>query len=281
VKTLTSGHGLLESPRWHEGRLWFADWTAGRILTVDDQGTCTTMVEHRSLPLCFDFLPDGDLVLVSGPEHAVLRLQSGRLVSYAGLDHLSPYGANDIVIDARGNTYVNNVNFDFASGPPARTVAPGFIALVTPDGQARVVADGLAFPNGMAVTDDGATLVVAESYRQRLTAYDIHRDGTLSSPRTWADLGDHAPDGIAADADGAVWYADVPHQLCARVAEGGKQLDRVGLDRGGFACALGGPESDPTLFVVAAKWPGAENLMTHTDWDGTVFAVPAPSGRAR
>ena len=131
-------------------------------------------------------------------------------------------------------------------------------------GTARVVADDLAFPNGMAVTADNATLIVAESYRHRLTAFDIDADGSLSNRRVWADLGSHSPDGICLDRDGAAWYADVGDRCCVRVAEGGEVLQRVQLDRGAFACMLGGTKGT-TLFVVAAHWPGPQRLMDYTE----------------
>jgi sugar lactone lactonase YvrE len=279
METLIAGLGLLESPRWHDGRLWFSDWTAGVIRSITGSGQVRAVLEHHSLPMCFDFLPDQPtdrgLVLTSGPRRAVLRFRDGALSRYADLSELSPHGPNDIVIDGRGNAYVNNVNFDFAAGPPTGDPAPGFVALVH-DGHARVVADDLAFPNGMAVTGDNATLIVAESYRHRLTAFDIGADGALSNRRTWAELGTHSPDGICLDGDGAAWYADVGDRCCVRVAEGGQVLDRVQLDRGAFACVLGGDDGR-TLFVVAAHWPGPQNLARHTEWDGVVLAVPAPA----
>jgi sugar lactone lactonase YvrE len=138
-------------------------------------------------------------------------------------------------------------------------VAPGIIALVTPDGVARQVADDVAFPNGMIVTPDGATLIVAESYGKRLTAFDIAANGDLSNRRVWADLGDGFPDGICLDAENAIWYADVPNQRCVRVRAGGEVLQTIRLDRGCFACALGGPEMR-TLFIIAAEWGGAASM---------------------
>jgi sugar lactone lactonase YvrE len=217
------------------------------------------------------------MVVASGPEQAILRGCPGKaLTRYADLSALSPYGSNDIVADGRGNVYVNNVNFDFAAGPPDGDPAPGFVALVTRDGQARVVAEDLSFPNGMAVTADNSTLIVAESYRHRLTAFDIGADGSLANRRLWADVGGHSPDGICLDADGAAWYADVGDQCCVRVGEGGEILNRVQLDRGAFACMLGGDDGS-TLFVLAAHWPGAEHFLDQTAWDGTVFSAPAPT----
>jgi sugar lactone lactonase YvrE len=274
VEILTSGFGLVESPRWHDGRLWFSDWTGGQIVAVDDAGTTEVVVEHESLPMCFDFLPDGRLVLVSNREQALLTLEGdGSLTPYADLTPLSSYGCNDIVVDGRGLVFVNSPNFDFMSGPPEGHVQPGVVGVVTPDGVARVVAEDVAFPNGMAVTADGSTLVVADSYRHQLVGFTLADEGSLSERRIWADLGDHNPDGICVDAEGAAWYADVPHQVCVRVAEGGQVLETVDLDRGGFACMLGG-DAGPALYIVAAVWPGAAGLMTHTDWDGQVLRQP-------
>ncbi|MDX6359804.1 MAG: hypothetical protein QOH37_2858 [Nocardioidaceae bacterium] len=275
MDVLCSGFGLVESPRWHEGRLWFSDWTGGRIVAVDDAGATEVVVEHQSLPMCFDFLPDGRLLLVSNQEGALLTLEAdGTLTTYADLAPLSPFGCNDIVVSGRGFAFVNSPNFDFASGPPEGDVQPGLVGVVAPDRSVRVVAEDLAFPNGMAIAADGRTLVVADSYRHHLVGFRIADDGSLTGRRVWADLGDAAPDGICLDADGTAWYADVPHQCCVRVAEGGRVLDRVDLDRGAFACMLGGGDS-PALYVVAAVWPGAAGLMTHTDWDGQVLRFPA------
>jgi sugar lactone lactonase YvrE len=166
-----------------------------------------------------------------------------------------------------------------AGPPPAGDLAPGFIALVTPDGRSRVVAEDLAFPNGMAVTPDNATLVVAESHRNRLTAFDIGTDGALSGRRVWADLGSGAPDGICIDAEAAVWYADVPNKHCVRVREGGEVAQTVELDRGAFACMLGGDDGT-TLFIVAARWPGMAAITAETQWDGQVLSTPVATPAA-
>ena len=162
---------------------------------------------------------------------------------------MSPFPWNEIAVDGRGNAYVNNIGFAFPGGEPAA----GIVGLVDADGTYRQVADDVWFPNGMAITPDGSTLIVAESYGNRLTAFTIDPDGDLSDRRIWADLGDAAPDGICLDADGAVWYADVPHRCCVRVVEGGEVRQRFDLDRGCFSVALGGPQGR-TLFLVAAEW---------------------------
>jgi sugar lactone lactonase YvrE len=278
VDVLCHDLGLVESPRWHDGRLWFSDWIAGKIIAVDDEGASQVMVSHSSLPLCFDFLPDGRPLLVSNQAVALLSVEDdGSLATYADLSALSRFGFNDIVVDGRGNGYINSGNFEFAAGPPEGTVQPGFVALVRPDRSVRVVAEDLAFPNGMAVTADNDTLVVADSYRHQLVGFDIGTDGTLSGRRVWADLGDAAPDGICLDAEGATWYADVPHQHCVRVAEGGAILDIIPLDRGGFACMLGG-RGRTSLYIVAARWPGMAGLGGDGPWEGQVLrtdvAVP-------
>jgi len=273
MDVLCSGYGLVESPRWHAGRLWFSDWTGGKIVAVGDSGATEVVVEHRSLPMCFDFLPDGRLVLVSNQERALLTLEDdGSLATYADLTAISDLGCNDVVVDGRGNVFVNSPHFDFAAGPPAGEVQPGRVGVVTPGGDARIVAEDIAFPNGMAITADGDTLVVADSYRQHLVGFAVADDGALSDRRVWAQLGDHNPDGICLDAQGAAWYADVPHEVCVRVAEGGEVLQTVDLDRGGFACMLGGTDT-PYLYAVTAVWPGAAGLTTHTEWDGQVVRV--------
>jgi sugar lactone lactonase YvrE len=281
MDTHDTGRGLVESPRWHDGRLWFADWTAGEIRALTEGGGSEVIVQHTSLPLCFDFLPDGSLIAVSNAELALLRLEAGGVLSsYADLAPFSPQGSNDIVIDGRGNAYVNSPNFDFATGPPAGDLAPGQVVLVPADGTARIVAEDLAFPNGMAVSADNSTLVVAESYRCRLTAFDIADDGSLSGRRIFADLGEDPPDGICFDAEGAIWYADVPHQHCVRVREGGERLDVVEFDRGAFACILGGSDGR-TLYTVGARWPGAAGLGDPTwDWAGHVVSTRAPAAGA-
>jgi sugar lactone lactonase YvrE len=201
----------------------------------------------------------------------LLREPDGSVVTHADLSGLSNFPWNDIVVDGRGNTYVNNIGFDFPGGE----FAPGVLALVTPDGQARQVADGLEFPNGVLVSFDNATLIVAESYANRLGAFDIAADGSLSNQRVWADLGDGVPDGICLDEDGAVWYADVPNRRCVRVGERGEVLQTVEVDRGCFACMLGGPERG-TLFMVTNEWRGTEN-MAAGERTGQVVSVPAPA----
>jgi sugar lactone lactonase YvrE len=271
-RVLLSGLVFGESPRWHDGRLWLSDWGTQEVIAVDVEGRSEVVVRVPSFPFCIDFLPDGRLLVVSSDERRLLRREpDGSLVTHADLAALSDKPWNEIVVDGRGNAYLNNIGFDFPEG----AFAPGIVVLAAPDGSVRRVADGVHFPNGMAVTPDGATLIVAESYGNRLTAFDIAADGGLANRRGWADLGDGVPDGICLDAEGAVWYGDVPNKRCVRVREGGEVLQTVDLDRGCFACMLGGEERS-TLFLVAAEWPGAMGTAGAAG-SGRVLTVEVPS----
>jgi sugar lactone lactonase YvrE len=276
VQQLLDGLSFGESLRWHQDRLWLADWGAQEIVAVDGQGRPEVMarVDFPAFPMCIDWLPDGRLLIVAARYGRLLRQEpDGSLVTHADLSGLSDPGHpwNEIVVDGRGNAYLNNQGFDFPGGE----FAPGTIAMLKPDGSARLVADGIAFPNGMAITPDNSTLIVAESYGQKLTAFQIAADGRLSQPRVWADLGDGVPDGICLDAQGAIWYADVPNQQCVRVREGGEVLQTIQLDRGCFSCALGGP-ARTTLFMVATHWRGTEG-MTDESRTGQLLTARAPA----
>jgi sugar lactone lactonase YvrE len=275
LQTLMTGIAFGESPRWHDDRLWFSDWGTQEIIAVDLEGESEVIVRVASFPFCIDFLPDGRLLIVSASDRLLLRREpDGPLVTHADLSTLSEHPWNDIVVDARGNAYIGNIGFDF----PEAQFAPGTLALVTPDGSARQVADGVAFPNGIVVTPDNSTLIVAESYANRLTAFDITADGSLSNRRMWAELGGGVPDGICLDAEDAVWYGDVPNKRCVRVREGGEVLQTIALDRGCFACMLGGPDGK-TLFMVAQEWSGMESTA-EGERTGQLLTSPAPAAGA-
>jgi len=272
---LITGIAFGESPRWHDGRLWFADWGAQELIAVDLEGSSEVVVRVPSFPFCVDWLPDGRLLIVSARDRLLLRREpDGSLATHADLSGLSDYPWNEIVVDGRGTAYVNNIGFEF----PCGEFAPGTVALLAPEGSVRQVADGVAFPNGMAVTPDNSTLIVAESYANKLTAFDIAEDGGLSNRRVWADLGDGVPDGLCLDAEGAVWYADVPNKRCVRVREGGEVLQTIDLDRGCFACMLGGPDGK-TLFLVAQEWRGMETAADE-ERTGQILTAPAPAASA-
>jgi sugar lactone lactonase YvrE len=273
-QVLMTGIAFGEQPRWHEGRLWFSDWGPPEVIAVDLEGKSEVILRAPSFPCCVDWLPDGRLLVVSARKGLLLRRESdGSLVTHGDLSRVStPAAGNELVVDGRGNAYVNGGGFDLMAG---EAFAPGIVALVSADGAARQVADGLAFPNGMLVTADNATLIVAESYAKRLTAFDVADDGCLSNRRVWADLQDGVPDGICLDAENAVWYGDVPNKRCVRVREGGEVLQTIELDRGCFACALGG-EDRRTLFMMATEWSGPENMFAEPR-TGQVLTAPAPA----
>jgi sugar lactone lactonase YvrE len=274
-RVLLTGLGFGESPRWHDNRLWFCNWGFQEIIAVDLHGRSEVVARvPTTIPFCIDWLPDGRLLVVSGQESLLLRREAGgSLATHADLRPLSDHGCNEIVVDGRGNIYVNAGGFDRAGQNPS-----GIIALVSPDGSARQVADGIAFPNGMVVTPDNSTLIIAESHGKKLTAFDIVAHGSLSHRRVWADLKDGVPDGLCIDVDNAIWYADVPNKRCVRVREGGEILRTVNVDRGCFACMLGGSEKK-TLFIVAAEWRGFERMMDGAR-TGQLLAVEASASGA-
>jgi sugar lactone lactonase YvrE len=279
-EVIVEGLILGESPRWHGGRLWFAHWGAGEVLAADpfDAKAFPQRVAEvpDRIPFSLDWLPDGRVVVVTGTQLLTREFPRGPLDTvYADLAEVHPIGFNEIVVDGRGNVFVNGAGFNMMAGEEPK---PGIVAVARPDGSAEQVADGIQFPNGMAITADDRTLIVADSYGKCLTAFTIADDGTLSDRRTWADLGDGVPDGICVDADGAVWYADVPNKRCVRVREGGEVLATVQCDRGCFACMLGGDDGR-TLYIVAAEWNGPAQMFAGQR-SGQVLVAQAPSPHA-
>jgi sugar lactone lactonase YvrE len=254
LKVLLSGLGIPESPRWHEGRLWFCNWIGRQIMAVDMDGTAEVMLtrDPASHPMGYsiDWLPDGRL-LTTGDK---IRRQEpdGSMVTIAG------QRANEIVVDARGGAYINGADFEFVAGGAPK---PGYIKLLTPDGHLRQVAGGIEFPNGMVITPDGRTLIISESFAGRLTAFGIDPDGGLSGRRVFA--GGLGPDGITMDAEGALWVQTGGFSI-VRIAEGGKVLQRVELEenRAPFALMLGGPDRR-TLFICTAEWHKADGHVAN------------------
>jgi sugar lactone lactonase YvrE len=237
-----------ESPRWHDDRLYVSDWGSQELITLDQKNNREVVAEVRAFPFCTAFLPNGQLLIVK--DHQVLRVVNGSFAPYADLSSLSSHGWNEIVADGRGNVYVNGGSDGFAG-------EPGLIVLVTPNGEVKQVADGIAFPNGIAITPDNSTLIIAESYSKVLTAYDIASDGSLSNRHVWAETGEFGPDGICVDAEGAVWCAS--GQRCLRLREGGEVLQEVALELFCTACMLGGTDKK-TLYMTVVHWGGEETM---------------------
>jgi len=251
---LLDGLAFAEGPRWHQGALWFSDMHDQLVKTVDTGGRCEEIVRVEGDPSGLGWLPDGRLLVVSMRDRRLLRLDPDGLREVADLSGVASYHCNDMVTDARGRSYVGNFGFDFQGGAAPRTTA---MALVLPDGEVRVAAEDLSFPNGTVITPDGRTLVVGESSAARLTAFDVAEDGSLSNRRVWAQLEKAVPDGICLDAEGAIWVASPIGAEVLRVREGGEVTDRVATSQRAVACALGGARRT-TLFVCTSESLQAE-----------------------
>ncbi len=257
LKILLDGLVFPEGPRWRDGKLWLSDMHANRVLTVDLNGTTETVCELEDQPSGLGWLPDGRLLIVSMTDRRLLRLEPGGLVEHADLSALATYHCNDMVVDARGRAYVGNFGSEISGGVvPTEAV----LILVTPDGDARIVAEGMRFPNGSVITPDGKTLIVGESYGGRLTAFDLEPDGDLTNRRVWAALPGAVPDGCCLDAEGAIWVASPMTREIVRVKEGGEVTDRVATEQMAIACMLGGDDRK-TLCVLTAESVEAEECQ--------------------
>jgi sugar lactone lactonase YvrE len=241
-----------ESPRWHEGKLWFSDVHNHRVMTVDMEGYTETIVEVSGQPSGLGWLPDGRLLVVSMTDRRLLQLDSDGLSEVANLSNLASFHCNDMVVDPHGRAYIGNFGFDlYVPEPEFHKHAE--IILVVPDGRARVVADELSFPNGTVITPDGKTLIVAETFANRLTAFEIEVDGSLTNRRVWAQLDESIyPDGICLDAEGAIWVASPSSSEVLLVREGGQVGHRIKVETTAFACMLGGVDRH-TLFILTAE----------------------------
>lgn len=279
-----------EVPRWRDGALYAADMFARRVIRVDAAtGEVETVAETPGAAGGLGWLPDGRLLVVSMEERRVLRLEDDGLVEHADLGAIATFDANDMLVTASGRAYVGNFGVDFqahiAEHPDedlleaAPRLPKARLAIVEPDGTARPSGEGLSFPNGMALVDGGRTLVVAESLGQRLTAFTVEDDGTLTGRRTWAELPGFGPDGICADAGDAVWFADAFSPAAVRVAEGGEILQRVETRGLCFGVGLGG-EDGHTLFCCTAASASAEVFMGELGGRIETAAVDVPGAPA-
>lgn len=251
LECFVRGLAFPEGPRWHEGALWFSDFYQRRVMRATPDGRLATVAEVPGRPSGLGWLPDGRLLVVSMTDRRLLRLEGDRLVEAADLSALVRWPCNDMVVDREGRAYIGNFGFDLYARAP---FAPTSLFLVTPGGAVQEVARDLHFPNGSVLTPDGRTLIVAESYGQRLTAFDVAPDGSLGNRRIWARLEGKGvgPDGICLDAEGAVWLASPVSREVLRVREGGEVTDRVPTAEQAVACMLGGADRR-TLFVLTGR----------------------------
>jgi sugar lactone lactonase YvrE len=238
-----------ECPRWHDGRLWFSDMHAHRVYAMAPDGEPEIVLETEDMPAGLGWLPDGRLLVVAMVGRKLMRLDPEGLVLVADLTEMASFHCNDMVVDEQGRAYVGNFGFDLDAGAELNSTT---LVCVEPDGDAWVVAEQLLFPNGMVITNGGRTLVVAESFGQRLSAYDMEPDGSLANPRVWADLRPNVPDGICLDAAGGIWVADPINNGVMRVVQGAGPVDWIPTSRGAFACELGGPDGR-TLYICTAE----------------------------
>ncbi|MFT6037451.1 MAG: sugar lactone lactonase YvrE [Candidatus Azotimanducaceae bacterium] len=267
LTTLVSGLTFAESPRWHDGRLYYSDFYRHVVEAVDLDGHVELIAEVPNQPSGLGWLPDGRLLIVSMMDRKLLRREtSGELTEHADLSQIATWHCNDMVVDKTGRAYVGNFGYDIEA--PSADPVMAKLACVEPDGSVRVVAEDLQFPNGAVITPDGNTMIISETWGRKLTAFDIAADGSLSNRRVWASIHPHFPDGICLDEAGGVWVADPAQSKIIRVVQGGEITDEIDPGTGVFACMLGG-EDGKRLFVCTARASGgkaAENQDAKIEW---------------
>lgn len=253
LKTLIGGLKFSEAPRWHDGRLWFSDFFRKEVIAVTEQAQAEVQFQLPDSPSGLGWRPDGTLLVVSMHDRRLLAWGAGALETVADLSAHVGGPCNDMVVDVQGRAYVGNFGFDLYAREEARATT---LLRVDLDGSVHRVADELWFPNGMAITPDGKTLIVAETFRNRLTAFAVAADGSLGQRRVFADLPGVFPDGICLDADGAVWVADARGCRVLRVEEGKGVVNKLSTgENQSYACMLGG-EDGRTLFICTAPGVG-------------------------
>jgi len=248
TEVLLDGLKFPESPRWHEDKLWFVDMESHKVMTVDLKGNIETILERSSRVSGLGWLPDNKLLVVSMDDNTLLRLDPEGVNTVADFNEFGPVLMNDMVVDKKGRAYVGSFGFDYFNNKP---FSPTKLILVYPNGDMKVVAENMAFPNGTVITPDDKTLIIAETFAARLTAFDIMEDGLLTERRVWANLKSLAADGICLDIEGGIWVAAPGRGRVARVLEGGKITHIVKVENDAYACMLGGPDRK-TLFVATS-----------------------------
>jgi sugar lactone lactonase YvrE len=281
---LAEGLYFGEGPRWHDGRLWFSDFHAHAVKSMDAGGAVRTELQIDDQPSGLGWLPDGRMLVVSMQRRQLLRVDPDGVKVHADLSAVATFHANDMVVDAHGRAYVGNFGFDLDHALQTRGVEgvladhpTAVLARVDPDGSVHVACADLHFPNGSVITPDGRTLIVAETLALRLTAFDVAADGTLSNRRLWAQVGMRAPDGICLDANGHVWIANAIAPECVLFAPGGEIVATVTTDQPCFACMLGGPDGR-TLYMLTA--PTSIAQLASAAAQGRVMAAQVLSPRA-
>ena len=256
AESFLSGLFFGECPRWHEGRLWYSDFFDHAVFSVSPQGERRTEVAFEGEPAGLGWLPDGRLLINSRLDRRIVRREpDGSLVRHGDLTPWATWHANDMVVASNGQAYAGNFGFDldgiYDGTVDASVVGPASLVRVDPDGSSSEAAADIAFPNGTVITEDGRTLIIAESAAAKLTAFDRAEDGTLGNRREWAALGSVAPDGICLCEDGTIWVSNAYTPECVRVAQGGEVLQRVVTSMNCYACMLG-DDDRRTLYMITA-----------------------------
>ncbi|MCD9622356.1 SMP-30/gluconolactonase/LRE family protein [Rhabdothermincola salaria] len=258
-------------PRWHADRLWFSDVHDGRVWAMTEQGQGEPVTAVEGWPAGLGWWPDGTLIVVSMNDRTLVAAdRTGTTTPIAALDAFAAHPWNDMAVTTDGRAYIGEFGHDpLGDGAPdgARLVC------VEPDGEAWVVAEDLLFPNGAAVLEraDGVTLLVAETFGQRISAYDVQADGSLARPRVWADLRPNVPDGMCLDVEGALWVADPVNEGVMRVVESVGAVAWVPFPgRSPYGCALGGSDGH-TLYVCTGA--STNPARTITERRGRVEAL--------
>jgi len=274
-KVLADGFVFPEGPRWHDGKLWFSDQHDCRVHVLNPDGSAVESFAVAGRPSGMGWLPDGDLLVVSMMDHKLLRRRNGKLTLHADFAAIHPGHSNDMVVDKAGRAFVGNIGFDFHAGAQ---FSPTIMTLVMPDGTVSIAAENISCPNGPVITEDGKRLIVAESYGNCLTEYDIAADGTLTNRRLFADLAGRMPDGICLDADECIWVAAPFVGAVLRVKRGGDVIDTVPIANGApYACMLGGADGRD-LFICCATDHAPENTVRLRE--GRIDVARAPAARA-
>ncbi len=272
---LVDGVDFGEGPRWHDGRLWYSDFYQASIYAVSEGGERTAMYSGLpDRPSGLGWMPDGTLLVVSMTERKLLRAEGDGLVEHSDLSGLATWHCNDMVVDGAGNAYVGNFGFDLEGKAKPQAAS---LVLVRPDGSAEIAAEGIKFPNGSVITEDGSTLIVGETMGQGYEAWTIGADATLSDRRRWADTPGMYPDGCVLDADGGIWFSDALGQQVVRVIEGGEITETIATPQPTFACTLGGKDGK-TLFALCA--PGSHPDEVAGKAEGAIYRVQVGSPKA-
>lgn len=267
---LIEGLKFPEGPRWHDQKLWFSDMADHKIFALDLNGNLELILERPNMPSGLRWLSDQSLIIVSMEDRRLFKFKSGKVSEYADLSKLVNFHLNDMVIDKKDRTYVGNFGFDYLNNDPFESTN---LIMVTPDGNPRVVAEGMAFPNGTVITPNNKTMIIAETFALKLTAFDIQGDGTLSNRRIWANLKPLAPDGTCLDEKGAVWVAAPGRNGVVRVLEGGVITHIVNVENDAYACMLGGPDRK-RLFICTSDNTRRNGKIEYVDVDYSGVGLP-------